>query len=87
MCEYYVPGTDPTNDRQKPICRAFPEGIPREIMDAGFDHRQPFEGETILFKPAAGVTEADINQWEAEVLENSKADVLGVLGDMEPEQA
>ncbi|MBB4772814.1 hypothetical protein [Actinomadura livida] len=32
-------------DRWIPYCDAFPEGVPNEIYRAGFDHRNPFEGD------------------------------------------
>lgn len=41
-------------DARRPMCEAFPNGIPDEILHGGFDHRQPFEDEVILFEPKAG---------------------------------
>ncbi len=36
-------------DRQsngiKPLCTAFPEGIPSAIFTEGFDHRKPYDGD------------------------------------------
>lgn len=32
-------------DRWIPYCDAFPERVPNEIYRAGFDHRNPFEGD------------------------------------------
>jgi hypothetical protein len=37
-----------------PVCAAFPDGIPTEIIQGDFDHREPFEGDgDITFVPKA----------------------------------
>jgi hypothetical protein len=69
ICEYYVSGINENNDRGKPVCRPFPEGIPPEIINGGFDHRKPLGDETIMFKPREDVTDQDIRDWEQEYLE------------------
>jgi hypothetical protein len=79
LCNLFVPGVDPDNWRGKPICRAFPDGIPSEILDGGFDHRQPFGDETITFKPAEGVTEDEIDEWRRIVLEVQKMELLALI--------
>lgn len=84
LCEYYVPGVSKENDRGIPVCRAFPEGIPDEILDTGFDHRKAFGDETILFSPAEGVTEEDIEEWEQEVLETEKMNLKAMLDRFQP---
>jgi hypothetical protein len=34
-----------------PSCTAFPEGIPEEIVEGGFDHRKSFKGDRgVLFE-------------------------------------
>lgn len=45
-CKNFDPLTDP------PACKAFPGGIPNEILWAEVDHRQPIEGDGgIRFEP------------------------------------
>lgn len=42
-------------------CAAFPDELPEDIADFGFDHRNPYPGDQgIRFKPAKGVKEGDI---------------------------
>lgn len=77
LCEHYVPGID--NPRDKPVCIAFPEGIPDKILAGGYDHRKPLGNETITFKPAEGVTTEDVEEWDREQLEEDKADMLAVV--------
>ena len=79
LCMYYVPGMDPTNYRNRPVCRAFPERIPEGILLGGFDHRQPLYNEPIVFRPAEGVTATDVGEWEQEVLEIEKRDLIALL--------
>ncbi len=79
ICEYYVPGVDPENDRGQPVCRAFDGLIQSEILNGGFDHRQPFRNEWFTFKLAADKTEEDLKQWEQEVLDILKQDILAVI--------
>lgn len=64
MCRHYVAGTDESNDRNVPVCRAFPDGIPSEIWAGGFDHRNQYRDEPVLFDLDPEYTEADIAEWE-----------------------
>ena len=86
LCEYYVAGTDPENLRGKPTCRSFPEGIPNEILNEGFDHRRPLGKESILFKLRGGLDESDLKAWEDEVLAIEKEDMLGMLDQVGPDE-
>lgn len=79
LCEYYRPGLHPDNPRGVPVCRAFPEGIPDEILDGGFDHRKALDGETITFKLAQDATEEDLEEWEQEVLAQEKHRLKSVI--------
>ena len=54
-------GTD-RNGISTGTCDAFPDGIPVEIFAGGFDHREPFGDEELLFEPAPGVTEREIDR-------------------------
>ncbi len=81
LCHYYEPGTNPDNDLNVPRCKAFPEGIPSEIINGGFDHREPLGDEAITFRLAEGKTEDDVAQWESEVLEIQKAEMLTQVDD------
>lgn len=40
------------DDEGYPVCAAFPNGIPTEIIQGDFDHREPYEGDgDITFVP------------------------------------
>ncbi len=75
ICEHYQPGVDPDNEINVPRCRAFPSGIPSEILNGGFDHREPLGEEAVLFRLAADKTQEDLEAWEAESLELDKAEM------------
>ena len=79
LCEYYEPGTDRDNDLNIPRCRAFPEGIPDEIFNGGFDHREPLGNEAVLFRLAEGKTEEDVEAWEQEMLELDKMEMRSAI--------
>jgi len=79
LCEHFVPGIDPTNDRDRPVCKAFPESIPSKILDGGFDHRQPLGNESVTFKLSAEFSQTDVEEWEQDVLDIMKTEMLGVL--------
>lgn len=83
MCEYYVPGMDPENRMNRPVCRAFPDGIPDEIMNGGYDHRQPLFDENILFKLSKNYTAEDLKEWERAALDLEKQDLLSRVDEME----
>jgi hypothetical protein len=84
LCDYLVSGNDPDNDRGKPVCRAFPEGIPDDVWAGGFDHRQPYRNETVTFKlDKAYYTQADVEKWERHVLEVEKLDMLAMIDQYE----
>ena len=79
MCAYFVGGMEPENERGIPVCRAFPEGIPDEIMAGGFDHRQALGNETVLFKLADDEDPARLEAWERAQVENEHNKVLQLI--------
>jgi hypothetical protein len=47
-CKHYIEGGDEPGFR----CEAFPDGIPDEIFEGGFNHRKPYKGDNgIRFEP------------------------------------
>lgn len=85
MCKHYVPGMDEENPLDVPVCAAFPNGIPDEILKQGYDHREPLGNESILFELGRGYTEEDLAEWEEEMVEDEKADVMRLLNQLEPD--
>ena len=79
LCAHYKSGLDPTNPHDQPTCLAFPDRIPERIFLGGFDHRQPLLNETTVFRPAQGVTATDVGEWEQEILEIEKRDLIALL--------
>jgi 2'-5' RNA ligase len=70
--------------RDRPFCAAFPDGIPAEIWDNQFDHRQPHEGDHGLQWEAAEGWEFPTYAFAPEILGDvdhttltAAADVLG----------
>lgn len=48
-CKHFE-GYDP--DKDASVCAAFPDGIPRPIIDGEIEHREPFPGDRgIRFEP------------------------------------
>jgi hypothetical protein len=57
MCDWCKHYQGATNNRV--VCKAFPDGIPMEILDLGVTHRQPYSGDSgIRFEK-----EEDENLW------------------------
>lgn len=55
ICEF-CDRLNPVDPLEGPTCKAFPNGIPVEIYEYGFDHRMKFPGdEGIRFLPRKGV--------------------------------
>ena len=49
ICENYI---GKKAGIKKPICKAFLDGIPNEILSGGNDHKEPFKGDNgIRFEP------------------------------------
>ena len=83
ICEYYIPGMDPSNRMNRPVCRAFSDGIPDEIMHGGYDHRQSRFDENVLFKLSKNHTAEDLRSWERETLDFERAEFLSMWDQME----
>lgn len=79
LWEHFVLGVDLESLTGQPVCRAFPEGIPSRIINGVFDHREPFQGETILFRWADDASQEDVEAWEQEVVEIEKREMLPVI--------
>jgi hypothetical protein len=44
-CKHFK-GLSPGDElNQRPICAAFPDGIPREVLSGKNDHREPIDGD------------------------------------------
>ena len=61
FCKHYIDGFD--SGIGEPNCKAFPEGIPPEISEEGWDHREPLGDEKILFEVRSG-EEENLKRWE-----------------------
>lgn len=62
LCRRVRYGNDYT---QAPTCAAFPDEIPKSILEGLADHRQEILGDHgIRFEPRDGVTAAELEQWE-----------------------
>lgn len=56
FCRHYRP------DGDVPSCAAFPGGVPAEIINGGFDHRQEYPGDGgIRFEPDGPVDQEQID--------------------------
>lgn len=68
---------------QMPSCKAFPNGIPFEIYMKGYDHREPFRNEAVLFELSDEFTEEDLAEWEQERAQEEANEVIAMFEDLE----
>lgn len=73
MCRFYKPGAGEEDGVSK--CQAFPDGIPSEIIEQGFDHREQLGDETIVFELDEAFTDEDLAEWEQSWLQEEKGEM------------
>lgn len=58
MCSFCIHFNESTQGER---CRAFPNGIPQQILEFEVDHRKPFPGDNgVQFEPIEGITEEEL---------------------------
>lgn len=45
ICNYCSHSYLSKNGQSYPTCKAFPDGIPEEILNGEYDHHKPYEGD------------------------------------------
>jgi hypothetical protein len=54
LCVYCGHRIESTTDDLWPCCKAYPDGVPSEIVDNDWDHRKPQPGDNgVLFVPGS----------------------------------
>jgi|CXWL01.1.fsa_nt_gi hypothetical protein len=67
LCYHCVHWKD-NNDADEPMCAAFPDGIPTQILNGRMDHRRPVHGDNgIVFEARANTHPEFMARFEAEL--------------------
>jgi hypothetical protein len=71
---------------ENPKCLAFPEGIPDEIIENEYDHREPYQGDKgIQFEDCdVEMMQTRFSDWSAKMIAHEKGRTLFIMACAKP---